>query len=210
MTLVFHRSDPVAPHDRAAIAAPVVRPVWTRDVGSPIWSDALAVSDRAFLGSDDGVLHAIDVRSGTERWAFRAGGAIRARPTALESDVVFQADDGWLYRIGIADGHERWRVRVSATPAVRRSLGIPSRATTIAPPRWCCWRSAPARNQRGAASVLTGQGRHAVWSFTTRDAIVASPIVSDGRVFVGSFDGHVYAIDVIQAQLSGTSTVTQL
>jgi outer membrane protein assembly factor BamB len=40
-----------------------------------------------------------------------------------------------------------------------------------------------------------------VWSFVTGDAVLAAPAVASGRVYVGSFDKHVYALDAGSGQL---------
>jgi eukaryotic-like serine/threonine-protein kinase len=196
MPVVLRRAPaPVAP-PRREIAAPIRQPAWVKDLGSPIWSDVLADSDLALVGSDDGRLHALDARSGTERWTFRAGGAVRARPTRLGDDVVFQADEGMLYRVRVADGVERWRVRIAERPAIRLALGDPKSRY---------------ENRASAAAVADGRifvGTHAghllaldadtgrrAWDVKTGDSIVATPLVTGGRVVVGSFDGRVYAVD---------------
>ena len=195
LAVVFHRTDPIAPRDRAPITAPIVEPVWTHDVGSPIWSDPLVDGDRVWLGSDDGVLHALDVRTGQERWAFKAGGAIRARATRIDDDLVFPADDGWVYRIG-TDGRERWRVRVSGRAAVRLSLGDrKSRYENRAAAVLVDGDRLYVGTNEGHLLCLQGKDGAQLWSFNARDSIVASPVIADGRVVVGSFDGHVYAVD---------------
>ena len=35
-----------------------------------------------------------------------------------------------------------------------------------------------------------------LWSFKTEDEIKSSPVVGNGIVFIGSFDGRVYALDI--------------
>jgi len=39
------------------------------------------------------------------------------------------------------------------------------------------------------------------WHFKTQDVVSASPAVVDGVVFVGSWDGHFYAIDATEGSL---------
>jgi len=34
------------------------------------------------------------------------------------------------------------------------------------------------------------------WTFKTKDMIKSSPAIGDGRVFIGSYDGHLYALDI--------------
>ncbi|HET9315230.1 MAG TPA: PQQ-binding-like beta-propeller repeat protein, partial [Vicinamibacteria bacterium] len=69
------RTAPPAPEGTPA------EPLWTFDAGAAVWAGAEVARDTVFIGGDDGRLHALDARTGRERWAFRAGGPIRARAT---------------------------------------------------------------------------------------------------------------------------------
>ena len=40
------------------------------------------------------------------------------------------------------------------------------------------------------------------WEFKTGDAVIATPVVANGRVFCGSFDGFVYALDAATGALA--------
>ena len=48
----------------------------------------------------------------------------------------------------------------------------------------------------GRAPGSIGDKLELAWSFATEDAIVSSPVVEDGIVYVGSSDQSLYAIDV--------------
>ena len=196
MTVIFRRSSPMTATPRPEIAAPVREPAWTHDVGSPIWADTLVSSGLVLVGSDDGALHALDANTGNERWAFRAAGAIRARPTRVADDVVFQADDGMLYRVGLADGAERWRVRVADRPTARLSLGDPktryeNTAAAVATSNDRLFLG----THEGHVLALDARDGARVWDVKMDDSVVASPLVSGDRIVVGSFDGRVYALD---------------
>jgi eukaryotic-like serine/threonine-protein kinase len=45
----------------------------------------------------------------------------------------------------------------------------------------------------GALRAASGQTGAVLWTYQTGNAVVSSPAVSDGRVYVGSDDGSVYA-----------------
>jgi outer membrane protein assembly factor BamB len=177
-------------------ALPPAQPVWTFDVGSPVWGDLEAAGDLVFVGADDGRLHALDARTGSERWTFQAGGAIRARPTVHVEALYLHADDGMLYRLDAASGLERWRVRTNGEPITR--VPPPGRGT-----RW---------DTRGAGVAATDDmlfvGTHdghvlaldpadgrRLWTVTLGGSVLAAPATSAGRVFVGCYDGKVYAVD---------------
>ena len=46
-----------------------------------------------------------------------------------------------------------------------------------------------------AASAAPRTPPRVKWTFPTGDRVVSSPVLHDGVVYVGSDDGHVYAID---------------
>jgi len=47
-------------------------------------------------------------RTGTERWSFEAGGAIRTWPAVAGGRLYFQADDGLLYAPGWSRHEIAW------------------------------------------------------------------------------------------------------
>jgi outer membrane protein assembly factor BamB len=180
------RSDPTAPRRT---------PVWTADLGAPIWADALYHDHRVFVGADDGQLRAIDARSGSVVWTFAAGGAIRARAAIEGADLFVQSDNGLLHRIDATTGTLRWQVRIAGTPAARLPLSDPKGRYEN--------RASAAALHGGRAFVGTHEGRllaldtatgERVWEFKAGDSITTTPAIADGKVYFGSFDRHVYAI----------------
>ncbi|MEQ9289312.1 MAG: PQQ-binding-like beta-propeller repeat protein [Cyclobacteriaceae bacterium] len=68
------------------------------------------VGDRVYFGStaDDG-LHALDVKTGEEKWVFPAGAPIRIAPAYYDDKLYFGADDGYAYCISAKDGQLIWK-----------------------------------------------------------------------------------------------------
>jgi len=62
--------------------------------------------------------------------------------------------------------------------------------------RWPMFHGEPAL--AGLADGTLPDRLELVWRFKTRGAVKSSPVVGDGRVFVGSDDGCVYAIDFVR------------
>ena len=60
--------------------------------------------------------------------------------------------------------------------------------------------SSPSATPSGSASSGASQQHGLVWKFKTGAAVRSSPAVSDGVVYVGSDDGHLYAVDVQSGQ----------
>lgn len=181
---------------REALAAPVREPLWVFSAEAAWWADLEAGHGLVFAGGDDGVVHAVSVRSGRERWHYRTGGRLRARPALVVSSLYVHSDDGWLYRLDARRGTLRWKVRLEPDPVVRVPVDQPGSRHDFYASGVAAW--------GGALYVGTHDGRvlaldpadgHVLWSAATGGSVLATPGLADGRVFVGSFDGAVYAFD---------------
>jgi outer membrane protein assembly factor BamB len=84
-------------------------PVWQLRLGGPIFAGAASHGHHVYVGNADGVMFAVDARSGTVDWRFIAGRPIHGEATVTEAAVFFASDNGWLYRLNRTDGKEVWR-----------------------------------------------------------------------------------------------------
>jgi outer membrane protein assembly factor BamB len=71
-----------------------------------------------FVGGSDGVVRALDSRTGDLRWKAYTGGLIRFPPTFWKSRLFVGSGDGWVYAYEAATGNLLWRFR--AAPEERR------------------------------------------------------------------------------------------
>ncbi len=95
-----------------------------------------------------------------------------------------------------APRNERWPSEerpVTNTPEERRA--------TDAPENWPTFLY-DSTNRRCFASDRTSGERPSIrWSYRTDDAVWASPVVADGTLYIGSYDGHLYAISTETGEL---------
>src|SRR6516164_517825 len=59
---------------------------------------------------------------------------------------------------------------------------------------WPVFRGNP--QQTGVASSRLPEKLDVLWKFSTKDAIEGTPAIANGVVYIGSFDEHLYAIDL--------------
>ena len=138
------------------------------------------------------------------KWTFKAGGPIVTSPVIADGIVYIAALDGHLYAIDQKSGKEKWnfksRMPIASTPAISGdSLYFVSSVGALAAldiktgkPKWTLpveyERRFEAKNLHGLPSAA--QTIPDAW-----DLFTSSPAVANGKVYFGSGDGGVYAVD---------------
>jgi outer membrane protein assembly factor BamB len=90
----------VSPRDGAIL--------WRREIG-PVSGTPLVTGDVVYIGTDDGLLYALDTATGAVKWKHEARGGI-LRPPVLGGDVVlFTTDNDRLIAVDRATGKFRWQ-----------------------------------------------------------------------------------------------------
>ena len=88
----------------------------------PYLSCAAVTDGAVFVGGRDKLMHALDPKTGKEKWTFRTGGRIDGSPVIVGDRVLFGSGDGIVYALDAATGKEQWRYETGAafyaSPAV--------------------------------------------------------------------------------------------
>jgi outer membrane protein assembly factor BamB len=156
-------------------------------VASPVIDNGLVLA-----GSLDSTLYALDLNTGKLRWKLPTLGAIRSSVCTLPKRLFLLSTDGILYRMekdsGKVDGYFQtitgfmgdrqhdFADYFSSTPVIQDStiyFGVGEYIYAI--------------------SITNGYSQ---WTFKTGDAVHSTPAISNGKLYVGSFDGHLYSIDI--------------
>lgn len=153
---------------------------WMRAGDSVNSTPAVGADGTIFVGSDDGRLYAVSPR-GERRWAFRAEADILSSPALHPSGetVYVGSHDGRLYAIDARTGQPRWRFDcdvVWSSPAVDRAGNV----------YFGAW--------DGKVFSLSSGGE-VRWTVATGGPIWSSPALAPGRLYIGSNDGYLYAIE---------------
>ncbi|MCX7785718.1 MAG: PQQ-binding-like beta-propeller repeat protein [candidate division WOR-3 bacterium] len=75
---------------------------WRRRIGISVQSSPTIVSDRVYVGTEDGYLYALSTSTGTPLWPspYQAGDGIRSSPVVgTDNNIYFGCDDGKLYGV---------------------------------------------------------------------------------------------------------------
>ena len=143
-------------------------------------------------------------------WTFQTNGRVFSSPAVANGVVVFGSTDQQVYAVGARDGALRWKFTtqgpVTSSPAIVGDLAyvasLDGRVYAIdmatGAKRW----SFATRGERR----FTAPGIHGIQPRTELmpdpyDMFISSPVVSNGRVYIGSGDGGVYALDAATGAL---------
>jgi len=144
------------------------------------------------------------------KWAFKTGARILSSP-AVHGDVVyFGSADHHLYAVGAQDGALRWKYRakgaVNASPAVDGNLvffgsddgGFSAVEVATGKRKW---HFETEGERRFSAPGIHGARPRTEVMPDPFDVFLSSPLVAGGRVYFGSGDHHVYALEAATGKL---------
>jgi outer membrane protein assembly factor BamB len=204
--LPSHGKDP---HDGAvvALAAGTGRVRWVAHVGASETSPLL-LDGRVYVGGWDGVVYALDARTGRRLWTYATRGAVKGGLAAGRGVVYAGSYDGHLYALDAATGRLVWRAGAQPT--------LFGHGTFYATPVVAHGRIYVGSTDRRMYSFGARSGRLR-WSHRTGGYVYGSAAVWHGLVLVGSYDRHLYAFDAATGRvrwrfdahgpISGSTTV---
>jgi outer membrane protein assembly factor BamB len=168
-----------------AFAAERGRILWRAHIG-PSETSPLVANGLVYVGDWRGDVYALAERTGTIRWRFRTGGAVKGGVALAGGKVFVGSYDGHVYALNARTGKLVWRA--SAQPRLG-STGEFYSTPAVAYGRVYVGSTDGKVYSFGATS---GKLR---WSHHTGGYVYASPAVSDGLVYAGSYSHTFYAFD---------------
>jgi outer membrane protein assembly factor BamB len=196
---------------------------WSFEAEGEITSGANFAGDTVLFGSHDQTLYCLG-RDGKERWRFKTDGPVYGSPAVVGDRTFVAGCDSALHVLDVATGKEVANVDLGgqsgATAAVRGDqLYVGTMTNQVLAIDWkkaqTVWSFEAARHKQPfyASAAVTDElvvvgsrdkrvyaldrktGRQA-WDYTTGNRVDGSPVVANGRVYVGSLDGNLYVLDL--------------
>ena len=164
---------------------------WTFHAAAPFHSSPMVQDGVVFAVSGDGIVHAIALATGDERWQTDLGASAGGSPLLVDDLVVVGDDLGIVHAIATTDGSERW------TAATDGSInGAPvTDGERIA-----------VATGTGTAYAMDPTSGRILWQVRLPGAVSTSPTLADGTLYVGAA-ANVVAIDVADGTLRWSSRV---
>lgn len=158
--------------------------LWKRYVSSnaSVFTSVVISHGAIYITDDSGMLYSLNAANGKSNWSYPAGDGGMSTPVASGGMVYVTDDSGLLHAITTAAGSQVWTHQTVTGGDIGPAVS------------------------GGTLYVSTGQGLQALdaktgdtlWSYTPAPpgALVSTPAVAGGLVFIGSTNDNLYAIRV--------------
>ncbi len=211
-TQVYFTSEP---HVVTAVNKATGHVAWTRDLpvnrSGFFGEGTLARDGRVFVADED--VFALDARNGEILWRFRPAGSRNTGVflPALDGDrVITGSTNGFVFAISQRSGEEIWRSKVVQPDAV--TMYRPQVGDDIVAVGFTDFVTAGGNIARGGVAILDLASGHLRWLRYLPIAIgssiangTISPVIVDGAVVIGAWDGPVYAYELDSGALRWSS-----
>ena len=144
------------------------------------------------------------------KWTFATGDAVVSSPVWFDGKVIFGSDDGSVYAVDASSGRQTWQFKtggpVPSTPAIANGnvymASYDGKVYALdAVSGELRWKFATEGERRFEARGLHGMQPRQQTFADPFDVFLSSPTVVGTSVYVGSGDGHVYALDAATGAL---------
>lgn len=151
--------------------------VWSAKAGGAINTSPILGDGTLFFGSEDGYLHALDARTGVDRWQVDLGAPGFDVPVFGDGMVAVADRNGILHGLAAATGAERWHQDPVNTTAPVLAGGT-------------VYITGPDHRAHGF-DLQTGVER---WSWTAKADLSNALAISADTAYVSSHDGVLHAV----------------
>ena len=171
---------------------------WKVNLKKGIESTAAIVKDTVYIGCYDEHLHALDLKTGAQKWKIKLG-PIKAPPSVYDGKVFVGDEDGMFYCVDAAKGAKLWDFEANAEITGGANFAGDNVIFGSQDASLYC------------LSIKTGK---LVWKVKTEGPIYGSVAVANGATFVAGCDSHLHIIDVAKGaelakvELSGQTLST--
>ncbi len=165
---------------------------WTAPTTGPIRVQPVVSDGVVYFGTCGQTFHAVDARTGEQKWVFFTDGEVRSTASVAEGKVYFGCDDGYVYSLDAETGELIWKSPVVNTPPPPVPLTRYLNAEQVLAPPW----------PEDGPITMSGVAKR------TGQVVRAPLLVAEGMVFVGTglagSWGHLHGFDAKTGRLCWT------
>ena len=199
--IVMGSEYPMGKENLYAIYAETGTEKWRFTMPQYVFSSPTVANGIVYVGCQDKNLYAIETATGMEKWHFATAGTVDSSPAVSSGIVYVGSEDKNLYAIDAATGMEKWHFvtagPVKSSPVVSNDVIYVGSmdGNLYAIDAWTGkekWRFATGNSQ--ALSPMASKDVPVGSLAVGGNGVESSPAVSNGVVYVGSWDKNLYAI----------------
>lgn len=168
---------------------------WRHQARSEITTAPTRFGDLYLVAARDGHLHALHHKTGEMKWAFKTQSPLAGSPTIWASTVMLADEEGWVYGLDASTGKSLWKLQLSSVHATPVAAPISRDQLMLLVPTW--------EGELHALKLTLQNGRYMPnpedvleWTYDLEGEVWCSPAVHQGRVYMGSWAGQLYALDL--------------
>ncbi len=174
--------------------------LWKVKTGGPVISSPVVSDNFIYVGSNDGILYAINASSGETAWEYKTDGSINSTPLIAKGKVMFLSYDGFFYALNQSDGKLVWKFQTNGESINNVKDYFNS---SFKPDFWDFYLSSAVVSESlvyfGSSDstlyALNIESGEKIWNYKTTGSIHSSPAISNNSIIVGSWDSNVYCLD---------------
>lgn len=171
---------------------PKVTETWRVNIGIGVYGTPCLSGKQVMVGDDEGILHALDAKTGKEKWAYPTESRIFSSPASDGKCVYFGNTAGYIYCLNEKDGAVVWKIKtekaVMGSPVITKVQG--QSAVLIGGSDGCM------------RALRTKDGKE-IWCFSGMKGYHATrPCVYDNKVYFGAWDCYMYALNLQDGSLA--------
>lgn len=168
------------------------RVFWTYSTNSPIYGSPIADHEVVYVGSTDGYFYAVTLNTGREKWKVNSGAEIRSTATIDSNRIYFTNAAGSLFCLDATNGNIIW---VYTRPGEKK-YSLYSYADYYQSSPVCDHSVVYFGSGNGNIYAIDAGSGQEKWHFQTGGVVHATPVIKNGKLYVGSFDGFFYALSL--------------
>lgn len=161
--------------------------LWRHETGGWIHAALSADARQLYVASTTGQVTALALADGALRWQMQTAGELYASPALMGAHLLVPSLDGWLYALDSGSGREAWRFSL-LDPDQRAALGPEGFKSLV------------------ASFGFLGEDVAGSVDRMTHAAVLTSPVPANGVIYIGSFDGRLYALAAVESPCSRRQT----
>ncbi|WP_100643262.1 outer membrane protein assembly factor BamB [Alteromonas facilis] len=119
---VWHRNFAVYPNEGFFSG---LSSLWSSGISAKISGGITVVADTLYLGTEDGLVYALDANTGETKWQVDVRGEVLSAPAVESGIVIVNTGSGAMLALSSSDGRELWRTDSEVPPLSLRGLSTP-------------------------------------------------------------------------------------